>query len=108
MAPELDPSVVIAAGALNLQTVSSSPAVVAFLRSIWNTAISRTMIFSLAMLCGAIPFTLAMEWLNAKRIAEERKKTENVPDPADTEKGMGSEHKATPSDGRRVEGGKSE
>ena len=51
-----------------------SPENLHILRSIWNLAVSRTMFLALAMICAAVPCTLAMEWLNAKKIAVEREK----------------------------------
>jgi hypothetical protein len=70
--PAISPAAVIAAGAIHLPDIAPSPGTLAILRSIWNTGISRAMIFSLAMVCAALPLTLGMEWLNAKKIARER------------------------------------
>ena len=72
-APEISPAAVVAAGAVNLLAVAPSSAALEILRSLWNLAISRTMIFSYAAVTAAIPFTLGMEWLNAKKISAERK-----------------------------------
>lgn len=66
-------AVVIAAGAINLPKLASSSATLISLRSIWNLAISQTVIFSLAMLCAAFPFTSGMEWLNSNKVASARK-----------------------------------
>ncbi|KAI9878025.1 MAG: hypothetical protein M1830_002145 [Pleopsidium flavum] len=88
LVPGLSPAAVIAAGAINLPGIAPSPAALDSLRSIWNTAISRAMIFSLAMLCAAVPFTLGMEWLNAKNIASGRKASAEKPDSKDTEEGL--------------------
>lgn len=64
---------IIAAGLTNLlESVSSSEDLAALL-SIWNTTITRIMLFSLAMVCMAVHFTLEMEWLHAQKIATERK-----------------------------------
>ena len=64
---------IIAAGPTNLSESSFSPKDLVALRSIWNTAVIRTMFLALAMACMAIPCTLGMEWLNTKKIAAERK-----------------------------------
>lgn len=72
--PSLQSSAVISAGASNLIAISSSPDILSLLRMIWNTAIARTMILSVSLVGCSIPFTLGMEWLNAKKIANDRKK----------------------------------
>ena len=64
---------VVSAGALNLARVAKSPTDLSILRLVWNTAVSRTMILSVALVAASIPFTLGMEWLNAKKVAEARK-----------------------------------
>ena len=71
----------IAAGAVNLSAVAKSPDAALVLRSIWNTAIVRTMYLSVALTGASIPFTIGMEWLNAKTVAKERK--ERVADKMD-------------------------
>ena len=71
--PNLSIAAVIAAGAANVPAVASTPHVLEILRQIWNTAISRTLLFSLATVCAAVPFTVGMEWLNAKEVAKSRK-----------------------------------
>ena len=70
--PQLPVGAVIAAGAANLPAVAPTPELLSILRTIWNTAIVRTMILSTALVGAAVPFTLGMEWLNAKKIAQER------------------------------------
>lgn len=72
-APGVSLASVLAAGAINLPLVTDTPSVLQALRGIWNLAISRTMIVSLAMVCAAVPFSCGMEWLNAKEIAATRK-----------------------------------
>jgi hypothetical protein len=72
--PELSTSMVIAAGAGNLPALATSPTMLSVLRSIWNTAISRTMMLSVALVAVSLPFTVGMEWLNAKVVSEERKR----------------------------------
>lgn len=73
LTPDISPAAVIAVGAIGLPGIASSPNELVNLRIIWNTAISRVMIFSLAMVCAALPVTIGMEWLNAKKIASARK-----------------------------------
>lgn len=82
--PGLSSAAVIAAGATGLPAVAPSLIALNSLRSIWNTAISRAMIFSLAMACMALPFTLGMEWLNAKRATTTSEDVANRPSLVDT------------------------
>lgn len=72
--PGLNGDVVVKAGAANFAALTTSPEALATLRSIWNTAVSRTMILSVALVAASVPFTFGMEWLNAKKVAESRKK----------------------------------
>ena len=64
---------VVDAGAYNLRALSTSPEALAKLRLIWNVATVRTMILSVALVGASIPFTLCMEWINAKKVADSRK-----------------------------------
>ncbi|KAF2235510.1 MFS general substrate transporter [Viridothelium virens] len=74
--PTISPHAVVAAGALGLEKIASTPHVLFELRDIWNTAVTRTMILSLSTVCAAVPFALGMEWLNSQKIAEGRKASE--------------------------------
>lgn len=71
--PDVSSEAVITAGAANIQLLVTTTEDLKTLRLIWNTAISRTMILSTALVAASAPFTLGMEWLNAKKVAEERK-----------------------------------
>ena len=62
----------IATGLTNSSQLALSPKDLDILRATWNLAIARTMFLALAMVCMAVPCTLAMEWLNAKQIAQVR------------------------------------
>lgn len=65
----------LAVGAPNLDLLTGgSASVLAVLREIWNSAIAKTMIVSLVVVVASVPFTLGMEWLNAVKVAEERRK----------------------------------
>ncbi|KAF2440272.1 MFS general substrate transporter [Karstenula rhodostoma CBS 690.94] len=70
--PEVSPQAVIAAGALGFDTLAATPDALVQLRDIWNLAFTRTMILSLAMTCAAVPCALGMEFLNSRKIAEQR------------------------------------
>ena len=71
--PNLHPDSVLKAGAAGLSQLVSSPTESDSLSRIWNTAISRAMILSVAFLASSVPFTLGMEWLNVKDVTKERK-----------------------------------
>jgi len=74
--PGLSSQQVLTAGAANLPALAPTPEALDILRLIWNTGISRTMILSVALVAAAVPFTLAMEWLNAKKVALARESAE--------------------------------
>ncbi|KAM4054661.1 major facilitator superfamily protein [Hirsutella rhossiliensis] len=81
--PGLSPQMVITAGAANMPALGPTPEALEVLREIWNTAIARTMILATVLLGATVPFTLGMEWLNAVRVAKQRKAAE-----ADRDRGM--------------------
>ena len=62
----------MAAGAADLGRIAVSANDEAKLRAMWNEAIIRTMYLAVAFTASAVPFTLAMQWLNATRGAQER------------------------------------
>ncbi|KAL8960716.1 MAG: hypothetical protein Q9193_002623 [Seirophora villosa] len=43
------------------------------LRRVWSIAIDRTMLLSVGRVAVSVPFTLGMEWVNAKEVARQRK-----------------------------------
>jgi len=61
------------AGAGGLAEISSSPVVLAALRHAYADAVRWTMILAVASICIAFPSSCAMEWLNIKHVAEQRK-----------------------------------
>lgn len=71
--PQIPGDAVIKAGAAGLLNLVSNPVQLYLLRNIWNEAIRRSMILSVALVGASVPFTLGMEWLNAKRVALGRK-----------------------------------
>lgn len=76
--PGLSSKDVLTAGAANLPALVKSSSALAILRSIWNSAVSRTMILSVALVAASVPFTLGMEWLNAKKVAASREGTSDA------------------------------
>lgn len=67
--PGLSSEIITKAGAAGLRSLSLSPAQLAVLVGIWNEATKRTMILSVSLVAASLPFTLGMEWLNAKKVA---------------------------------------
>ncbi|KAI1074868.1 MFS general substrate transporter [Whalleya microplaca] len=72
--PEVSPEMVITLGAANLPKLAPTPEALTVLKEIWNIAVARTMILGATVVGAAVPFTMGMEWLNAVKVAEERKK----------------------------------
>jgi hypothetical protein len=70
--PNLSGQAVIKAGAAGLSMLASTPYEMFTLQEIWNEAIRRIMILVVACVGASIPFTLGMEWLNAKKIAQSK------------------------------------
>lgn len=96
--PDLNPQLVLSAGATNLPKVAPLPAVLAILIDIWNTGIVRTMILSTVCVAMTIPFTLGMEWLNAVKIGEQRRQ-ESSGESDDIEDVVGSDEKSSSIEG---------
>lgn len=67
----ISPAAVVQAGPTALR-LAETPAILRALQEAYAAAIQRTMYFSLATACVALPFALGMEWLNVKKIAEEK------------------------------------
>ncbi|KAI5861439.1 major facilitator superfamily domain-containing protein [Durotheca rogersii] len=63
---------VVQIGATGLALVATSPEVLHALRSAYVEAVRRTIILGLAGTLLAVPSSCAMEWVNIKRVAEER------------------------------------
>jgi hypothetical protein len=66
------PDEVINAGATGLDTLTTSPTVIALLRTAYSIAVSRVMIFLVIIICISVPTSLGMRWLNIKKISVER------------------------------------
>ncbi|KAL8935735.1 MAG: hypothetical protein Q9216_005288 [Gyalolechia sp. 2 TL-2023] len=71
--PDLPAGAILTAGAANLSQLTNSPDVLDSLRLIWSKAIDRTMLLSVSFVAASVPFTLGMEWINAKKVAQARK-----------------------------------
>ncbi|KAI0594167.1 major facilitator superfamily domain-containing protein [Biscogniauxia sp. FL1348] len=69
----VSPAAVIQAGATGLTTVAAGdPQLLENLRWAYGEAVRRTIILGLAGACMTVPASCGMEWLNIKRVAEER------------------------------------
>jgi len=65
---------VLKVGPTALTLLAKTPAILRALRDAYSEAIQRTMYFSLATACVALPFALGMQWLNVKKVAKEKEK----------------------------------
>ncbi|MCJ1307349.1 hypothetical protein MMC25_000995 [Agyrium rufum] len=63
---------VLAAGALNLPTLTSSPTVLLGLREAYAKAVSATTISATVAACISILMTFGMQWLNLKEVVRKR------------------------------------
>jgi hypothetical protein len=64
---------VIDAGAGGLRAIAPNPAVLQELREAYADALKGTFVLALVGTCLALPFAVCMQWLNIKRVAEERR-----------------------------------
>ncbi|KAL8837431.1 MAG: hypothetical protein Q9170_002515 [Blastenia crenularia] len=71
--PGIAASAILTAGAANLKGLTDSPHVLSELRMVWCKAIDRIMLLSVSLVAASVPFTLGMEWINAKKVAQSRK-----------------------------------
>ena len=82
----ISPSAVIRAGPLNLTALATSPADLQDLRGAYVASIVHVLIFALAVVCVSVPTACGMQWLNLKKISEEREKRKSSePAPVATE-----------------------
>lgn len=72
MAPSISPDAVVRAGALNLQSLTSSPDVLHGLREAYAIAISHVNIFLVVLICISVPTACGMKWLNIKKVSLQR------------------------------------
>ncbi|KAJ4305907.1 hypothetical protein N0V90_001440 [Kalmusia sp. IMI 367209] len=75
---------VIDAGAGGLSTVTQKPIVLQQLREAYAESLRGTFILALVGTCLALPFAAGMQWLNIKKIAEERRMKAEVSNKDDT------------------------
>lgn len=73
-APKVSPEAVIRNGALNLQTLTMSPSALRGLREAYSIAISHVNIFLVVVICISVPTASGMEWLNIKKISQQRER----------------------------------
>ena len=73
--PGLSGRIVIEAGAIGLEYIATSANMLQILRSIWSIAIVRIIYMCIGLTVASVPFTVGMEWLNAKE-ASVKKRTE--------------------------------
>lgn len=68
----VSPDAVVLNGALNLQSLTTSPSILHGLREAYAIAISHVNFFLVATIVISVPTALGMEWLNIKRVSMQR------------------------------------
>ncbi|KAL8868192.1 MAG: hypothetical protein Q9174_005149 [Haloplaca sp. 1 TL-2023] len=63
---------VVRNGALNLEHLTRSPSILRGLRQAYAIAISHVCILLVVVVCVSIPVALGMEWLNIKKVSQQR------------------------------------
>jgi hypothetical protein len=71
---EISPQTVVSVGATGLVGLTQYAVVLRAVREAYAEAIRHALILALAGACGGFPFAWGMEWLNIKKVAEERRK----------------------------------
>lgn len=71
-APGVSPEAVVRNGALNLERLTTSFSATHGLREAYAIAISYVNIFLVVIICVSVPTALGMEWLNIKKISQQR------------------------------------
>ena len=57
---------------MGLKQIAPTPEALEILRTIWNTAVARTMILSVALVAATVPFTLLMQWMDVNKVVKEK------------------------------------
>ncbi|KAF2468048.1 MFS general substrate transporter [Lindgomyces ingoldianus] len=84
-AKEIAVETVVHAGPLALNELSLSADTVYGLRLAYSKAIQHILIFALAVVCFSIPAASGMQWLNIKKVSQERKKRKTTSHANDNE-----------------------
>jgi len=63
----LSAQAIIAAGATNLHSLTSSPAVFQEIQSIYSLGVRNVMYFSTGLVALALPLAFGMEWVSVKK-----------------------------------------
>lgn len=93
----ISPQTVVSVGATGLVGLTRSAEVLRAVREAYAEAIRHALILALAGACGGFPFAWGMEWLNIKKVAEDRRKR-------NLDKGVEPKNKEGVERGRRNEG----
>ena len=74
----VSPDAVVMNGALNLQSLTTSPSILHGLREAYAIAISHVNYFLVATIVISVPTALGMEWLNIKRVSIQREENKRL------------------------------
>ncbi|KAH8654969.1 major facilitator superfamily domain-containing protein [Tricladium varicosporioides] len=84
--PGISPADVLAIGATNIGSLSTSAAIVRNIRDAYSSATTKTLTLALVAVCVTVPLAMLMEWKNLKKVAAGRQETAPRSDPENTEK----------------------
>ena len=87
----VSPDAVVTNGALNLQSLTTSPSILHGLREAYAIAISHVNYFLVATIVISVPTALGMEWLNIKRVSiqrEENKRSKAASEDSEQQHGL--------------------
>ncbi|KAI4124378.1 MAG: hypothetical protein LQ347_005765 [Umbilicaria vellea] len=71
-APTISPKAVFNIGATNLAALTTDPKILKALRGSYSQAVVNVLYFALGIVVFALPFALALEWKNVKRVSAQR------------------------------------
>ena len=77
-APGITGDAVAFAGPLNLQSLTSSGALLNGLRQAWALSIGRVNLLLTIVICISVPTAFGMKWLNIKKISREREERKQL------------------------------
>jgi len=80
----VSPQAVVQAGALNLDTLASSPSTLTGLREAYSAAISGTMICATVTICVSVLTTFGMRWFNLKHVSKDNEQVTDASEKKET------------------------
>ncbi|PVH92484.1 MFS general substrate transporter [Periconia macrospinosa] len=91
-APGVSADAAIAAGALDVDTLTQSPVDLHGLRQAWAHSVGWVNILLTAVICISVPTALGMRWLNIKKVSQEREQAKQKQAGQNDSKGSLTDH----------------